>query len=168
MTSAIAAEPHRPRRVRRRSHRHRSHRRLNPVIQELLLIFAATLMFLFLAFFFGPVWAAIGLAAFALLPTLCSTSTRNGRRHAAPDFNQQFVSIGRLLLLFAALLIFFPLIRSEPFQDRMAVFNAPAPSDCDWSSSPVGDKNCHYEHTLRHLDAGDGDQIVVEWHRVND
>jgi len=168
MTSAIAAEPNRLRRFRRRRRRRRSHSRLRPVVVELLFIFGGALMFLLLTFFFGPGWAFLGLAALALLPYLRSTTTDIGQNQAGTDFNQQFRLIGRLILLFAALLFFLPFIRSDPFQERMAIFNAPAPSDCDWSSSPVGDKHCHYEHTVRHVDNDEHQQIIVEWRRVND
>jgi hypothetical protein len=168
MTSAIAAEQNRPRRLRGRSRRRRSRGRLRLVLQELLLIFGAALMFFLLTFFFGPGWAFLGLALPALLAVMGSAATGTRGRYAAPDLNKQFLLIGRLILLFAALLIFLPFTRSDSFQERMAVFNTPTPPGCDWSSYPVGDKHCHYEHTVRHVNTGQGQQFIVEWRRVND
>jgi hypothetical protein len=168
MKSAIAAEESRPRRLRGRSRRRHSRGRLRLVLQELLLIFGAALMFLLLTFFFGPGWAFLGSAMFALLATMNSAAPNTTGHYAVPDFNKQFRLLGRLILWFAALLIFLPFIRSDSFQDRMALFHTPPPPGCDWSSYPVGDKYCHYESTVRHVNTGEGQKVIVEWRRVND
>jgi hypothetical protein len=168
MRSAIAVEQNRPRRLRGRSRGRQSRGRLRLVLQELLLIFGATLMFLLLTFFFGPGWAFLGLVLLVLLAAMGRARPDPTGHYAVPDFNKQFLLVGRLILLFAAWLIFLPFIRSDSFQDRMAVFNTPPPPGCDWSSYPVGDKYCHYEHTVLHVNTGEGQRVIVEWRRVND
>jgi hypothetical protein len=43
------------------------------------------------------------------------------------------------------------------------------PRDCDWTSTPLGNKHCHYESSLSHLnDQRKVEHIIVEWHRVSD
>jgi hypothetical protein len=46
--------------------------------------------------------------------------------------------------------------------------NTPEPRDCDWISSPVGDKHCHYESSFNHVHDRQGEHIIVVWHRVED
>jgi hypothetical protein len=49
-----------------------------------------------------------------------------------------------------------------------AVLLAPKPNDCNWFARPLGDKHCHYDSNVFHRSDQDGDQIIVQWERVND
>ena len=45
------------------------------------------------------------------------------------------------------------------------------PHDCDWDSSPLGDKHCHYKSQMTFYDGKYGDankKLTVSWQRVED
>ena len=170
MTSAIGverSERHEGLRHRRRwRRRHRAIRGLYPVAQEVFLIFGGVLMFALVSFFVGIGWAVIASVLVVSAPGLVSVDTtphRPRRNDTAPDYNKQFRLIGRWILLFVAIIIIIPAL-SESFQERLAFPNRPKPTDCDWTTAPIGDKHCHYESSVRHIDG----QIAVNWYRVND
>ncbi|HET6181477.1 MAG TPA: hypothetical protein VFE61_31455 [Candidatus Sulfotelmatobacter sp.] len=76
----------------------------------------------------------------------------------------RFRRLGFLILLIGAVFIVLASIfGSEDF----AVLTTPKPSDCDWSTRPLGNKHCHYKSIV--MRAGDDQtQIKVTWERVID
>jgi predicted RNA-binding Zn-ribbon protein involved in translation (DUF1610 family) len=106
-----------------------------------------------------PLWPAV------LRPTTRTHSAQH--QHEVPDREQRFVHLGLLFLLLAAFSIvafFVPVT----YQEGIALLNTPKPRDCDWFSTPLGDKHCHYESNFRYLRDEKGERVVVMWQRVND
>ncbi|MGA9308181.1 MAG: hypothetical protein WBW31_22475 [Candidatus Sulfotelmatobacter sp.] len=50
--------------------------------------------------------------------------------------------------------------------DRVSV--QPRPHDCEFIKAPIGDKNCHFDRVVTHLQDKDGLRLIVSWSRVND
>ncbi len=44
----------------------------------------------------------------------------------------------------------------------------PKPHDCEWGKAPLGEKYCHFERIVNHLEDKDGPYIIVSWQRVNE
>jgi hypothetical protein len=137
------------------------------VAQELVLILGGLLLSVVILYLFG-----LGWAIFAFVVAACAFGTgtrqRTGHHPEISDHAKGYRYLGLASLLFAAFLAFAPIIASDAFQERLAVLNAPKPSDCDWTLTPLGDKHCHYESSVSHLSDRHGEHINVEWHRVDD
>jgi hypothetical protein len=91
------------------------------------------------------------------------------RPHEVPDPERRFKRFGLLTLVLAPL--FLVLVFSTPretYQRLVVRANTPEPRDCDWISSPIGDKHCHYESSFTHVHDEQGEHIIAIWHRVGD
>jgi hypothetical protein len=91
------------------------------------------------------------------------------RPSEVPNPEKRFQRFGVLVLVLAPL--FLVLVFSTPretYQRLVARANTHEPRDCDWISSPVGDKHCHYESSFSHVHDQQGEHIIATWHRVGD
>jgi hypothetical protein len=87
----------------------------------------------------------------------------------APDINRRFKRFGFLILLLAAFAVFLLVLPDRTIQQWRASADTPEPTDCDWTSLPVGNKHCHYESRItRFKDTQGVEHTAVGWHRVNE
>ena len=85
-----------------------------------------------------------------------------------PDDNNRFRWFGRLTLLLAAFLALGFAVPGEKYKEWAVLANTPKPRDCEWMSTPFGNKHCHYEPIFRSVVNQNGEEVIVEWQRVND
>jgi multisubunit Na+/H+ antiporter MnhG subunit len=96
-------------------------------------------------------------------------ATRAARHHhEVPDYEKRSMGLGSAILLLAAVSIIAYSVPGETYQKWAAVVATPEPRDCDWTSSPFGDKHCHYEPVFRNIIDQNSKHITVTWHRVDD
>jgi hypothetical protein len=93
-----------------------------------------------------------------------STDTTQPSRKETPDIEKGFRWLGLLMILLGALL----LVPLTVGPEQLAIVMSQKPSDCDWLTLPLGDKDCHYEGSAVHDRNPNGDHISVKWQRVND
>jgi len=138
---------------------------LRSVSQELLIDFGGLVIFLL-------VWHLLGFAASVLmlgvliLVLIARTPPGPLSYHRAlPDYQRRYRWFGRVALLFAtSLAIGYVVVPGKTFREQATFLLTPEPHNCDWMSTPLGDKHCHYEPGFIHDNRG----IAVEWHRVSD
>jgi len=86
--------------------------------------------------------------------------------HEVPEKRLQ--TLGLILLLLAVFPIIAYSVPQEKFHQWAALADTPKPRDCAWTSTPSGNKHCHYVSSFRHVTDSEGEHIIVEWRRVND
>ena len=103
-------------------------------------------------------WAPVGIRG-----------TSQTKPDAPMDCNRRFKRAGFLMLLLAGFLFFLFVWPERTVQEWQATTKNPRPRDCDWASMPIGDKHCHYESRVsRFSDQQGGEQVIVNWYRMND
>jgi len=169
MPSAAGVERSHKRRSRRRSHRRGSLMQAHPLAQELVLIVGGPLIFVLMFALFGPGWAILSsvVAIVVFGARGIDTASRTWQHKAEPDFDKQFRWFGRLVLLFAVFSALAYSVPGEKYQEWAALAENPKPTDCDWSTLPMGEKACHYEPIFHHVNES-GRRMTVEWRRVNE
>lgn len=143
--------------------------------RESLLVFVGLLTLLLVWVLFGPGWAVLVAALAAVLAGLQLWARRGPyapqparHRFRAPDHEKRVLRLGLLALVLGPLLVVVFSVPKERYQEWSAAVNTPKPLDCDWMSSPLGDKHCHYEGSFTHIKDQQGEHVKVEWHRVYD
>ena len=97
------------------------------------------------------------------------TGSLTWRPSEVPNPEKRFQRFGVLVLVLAPL--FLVLVFSTPretYQRLVASANTHEPRDCDWISSPIGDKHCHYESSFSLVRDQQGEHMIANWHRVGD
>jgi len=182
-------------RVRKRRQRRNVERHLG--VQELLVFFGGVLLLLLLWGLVGPGWAVLlamlGAAVAGIVPWVrgsmytthptrhdfpllghnrhlrgVDTTQATRHRHEVPNYEKRVFRVGLLVLLLAAFVVLVFSVPGETFQEWAALASTPKPRDCDWTSRPLGDKHCHYEHGFQHVIDRQGEHLAVEWQRVDD
>jgi hypothetical protein len=171
MTSAIGVERG-ERRIRHRRLRRRLRWRTelrSALARELLLIVGGPLLFVSLFALVGPAWAVLLSALAALIFGARSMAKAQRRWHydVASDHSTQYRWLGRAVLLFAVFSALAYSVPKEKYQEWAALADNPKPTDCDWGTLPLGDKNCHYEPVFQSVNEP-GQHVRVEWQRVGD
>jgi len=149
---------------RRRRWRWKHTQELQTAGQDLFLILASSLMFVLLLVFLGVGWTIMLTVLVLALAGARRKSAVN--RTSCPDYNLRFRYLGWAILLSVALIAFTPILDMDAIREGVAVLNSPQPTDCDWGSSPMGDKHCHYESRVTHVVDQKGEHLMVEWRRV--
>ena len=160
-------------RVRRRRRRQATDSHLSA--RELLLVLGSLLTLFLVWILLGPGWAVLlaalaaavaGIQLWARGGTYAPHPTRHGQE--VRDREKRVLWLGLLTLVLGPVLVFALSVPRERYREWSAAAATPKPADCDWISTPLGDKHCHYEGSFSHVKDRNGEHVIVEWHRVYD
>jgi len=74
--------------------------------------------------------------------------------------------LGSVILLIVVFIAFGYSVPAEKYREWAALAETPKPSGCDWATSPLGEKHCHYEPIFHHVNEP-SEHITVTWRRVD-